>query len=194
MISREQEQSHGHFWRSRDLSTGVYTPRAAVVHRDDEYPEAGFEILSAIQERHFWYRGRHRFLLAAARALLRRTRPATAERPSAVDLGGGCGSFAVHADVGTGMGYMGDYFDMNIPPQRRLRVIDLQAHHIYLATGDPMGSRVAVGAIWSWTGRNKWQCVVKSHPESVVRHPADGVSPGLDRVCGVTSMRKTDRP
>ncbi len=96
MISREQEQRHGHLRRSRDLSTGIYTPRAPVAHRDDEYPEAGFEILSAIQERHFWYRGRHRFLVSAARTLLRQTRPATAQRPSAVDLGGGCGGWIAY--------------------------------------------------------------------------------------------------
>ena len=34
-----------------------------VAHRDDEYDPAGFEILDRMQERHFWYRGRHRFLL-----------------------------------------------------------------------------------------------------------------------------------
>jgi len=96
MISREQEQRHGQGRHGRDLPGGIRTPHAPVAHRDDEYPEAGFEILSVIQERHFWYRGRHRFLLAAVRALLRRSWPATAERPSAVDLGGGCGGWIAY--------------------------------------------------------------------------------------------------
>ena len=46
-----------------------------VAHRDDEYDSRWFEILLDMQARHFWYAGRHRFLLAA------------------VDLGGGCGGW-----------------------------------------------------------------------------------------------------
>jgi hypothetical protein len=40
-------------------------PSTAVVHRDEEYEEASFEVLRDMQCRHFWYQGRHRFLLQA---------------------------------------------------------------------------------------------------------------------------------
>lgn len=64
---------------------GIHDPATAVQHRDDEYPEDGFATLWAMQERHFWYRGRHRFLLHA----LDRHRPRGSGPLAAVDLGGG---------------------------------------------------------------------------------------------------------
>lgn len=63
-----------------------------VAHRSDEYDEAGFDVLLRMQHQHFWYRGRHRFLLAALkRALVARGLSAAAL--SAVDLGAGCGGW-----------------------------------------------------------------------------------------------------
>jgi len=38
-------------------------PFVLVQHCDEEYEEGGFETLRDMQERHFWYRGRHRFML-----------------------------------------------------------------------------------------------------------------------------------
>lgn len=67
---------------------GIHRPATPVEHRSDEYEEGGFEVLMAMQQRHFWYLGRHRFLLAA----LERHRPATSAA-SMVDLGGGCGGW-----------------------------------------------------------------------------------------------------
>ena len=64
---------------------GIHEPTTPVHHRDDEYPEDGFTTLWAMQERHFWYRGRHRFLLHA----LDRHRPRSSSPLAAVDLGGG---------------------------------------------------------------------------------------------------------
>ena len=64
---------------------GIHEPSVPVEHRDDEYPEDGFATLLAMQERHFWYRGRHRFLLHA----LERHRPRNDGAPAAIDLGGG---------------------------------------------------------------------------------------------------------
>lgn len=64
---------------------GIHAPATPVQHRDDEYPEDGFATLWAMQERHFWYRGRHRFLLQA----LDRHRPRGSGPLAAVDLGGG---------------------------------------------------------------------------------------------------------
>jgi hypothetical protein len=46
-------------------ANGIYFPSISVTHRDDEYDQSSFEMLFQMQEKHFWYRGRHRFLLAA---------------------------------------------------------------------------------------------------------------------------------
>ncbi len=66
---------------------GIFRPVHAVRHRDDEYREGAFETLLEMQSRHFWYLGRHRFVLAA----LQRHEPRP--RFSAIDLGGGCGGW-----------------------------------------------------------------------------------------------------
>lgn len=68
---------------------GIYQPAIPVAHRDEEYAESGFDTLWAMQERHFWYRGRHRFLLSA----FDRCRPSGAPPWAAVDLGGGVGGW-----------------------------------------------------------------------------------------------------
>lgn len=66
---------------------GIFKGSNEVEHRNDEYLESGFEMLLKMQSKHFWYLGRHRFLLTA----LQRSE----ERPmfSAIDLGGGCGGW-----------------------------------------------------------------------------------------------------
>ena len=69
---------------------GVFVPRKAVTHRNEEYDEAGFDVLAAMQQRHFWYRGRHRFLLHAVRRALRSARCSARD---GIDLGGGCGGW-----------------------------------------------------------------------------------------------------
>ncbi len=71
---------------------GIFTPSPPVQHRDEEYDAAHFEMLLKMQEEHFWYRGRHRFLhRGVMRHLRKRFRPdATVD---AVDLGGGCGGW-----------------------------------------------------------------------------------------------------
>jgi hypothetical protein len=65
--------------------TGIYRPTTPITHRDDEYDQTGFDILCAMQEQHFWYRGRHRFLLKA----LDRFTPQEQTQLRAIDLGGG---------------------------------------------------------------------------------------------------------
>jgi SAM-dependent methyltransferase len=67
---------------------GIYRPCPPVEHRDDEYDTTGFDTLWRMQEQHFWYRGRHRFLLKA----LDRFKPQSQE-VRAVDLGGGVGGW-----------------------------------------------------------------------------------------------------
>lgn len=70
-------------------SNGIHRPSTPVTHRDEEYDQNSFDMLFQMQEKHFWYRGRHRFLLAAVD---RYTRSQQAPL-SAVDLGGGVGGW-----------------------------------------------------------------------------------------------------
>jgi 2-polyprenyl-3-methyl-5-hydroxy-6-metoxy-1,4-benzoquinol methylase len=66
---------------------GIFKTSKAVDHRNDEYDESSFQLLTQMQSRHFWYLGRHRFLLTALQR--NEARP----RFSAVDMGGGCGGW-----------------------------------------------------------------------------------------------------
>ena len=68
---------------------GIYRPHSPVYHRDDEYEQTGFDVLWEMQKKHFWYRGRHRFLLAA----LDRTLPFGSPHRTCADLGGGVGGW-----------------------------------------------------------------------------------------------------
>jgi len=70
----------------------IWTPAVQVVHRDEEYDQADHQLLLKMQEDHFWYRGRHRFLAAALRQCLRRVSRADGQL-RAIDLGGGCGGW-----------------------------------------------------------------------------------------------------
>jgi SAM-dependent methyltransferase len=67
-------------------------PSAEVIHRDQEYDSRLHELLQRMQERHFWYRGRHRFLLEAVHRQLGRTAD-TGGILDVVDFGGGCGGW-----------------------------------------------------------------------------------------------------
>jgi 2-polyprenyl-3-methyl-5-hydroxy-6-metoxy-1,4-benzoquinol methylase len=71
---------------------GVSVRRTGVLRRADEYDEHGFDILFRTQREHFWYRGRHRFLLAALEMTLAGLH-APANTLSAIDLGAGCGGW-----------------------------------------------------------------------------------------------------
>jgi len=74
------------------ICDGIYRPAVPVVHREEEYDSRGFEMLRHMQERHFWYRGRHRFVLHAVHRYWGRLR--SPEHPChAVDVGGGCGGW-----------------------------------------------------------------------------------------------------
>ena len=70
-------------------SNGIYRPSTPVTHRDDEYDQSGFDMLFQMQEEHFWYRGRHRFLLAAVDRYVRSQQVPL----SVIDLGGGVGGW-----------------------------------------------------------------------------------------------------
>jgi 2-polyprenyl-3-methyl-5-hydroxy-6-metoxy-1,4-benzoquinol methylase len=71
---------------------GVLTPPATAPHRDSDYDSSGFASLRRMQARHFWYRGRHRFILHFARRIAAAYR-GRHRRPDAIDLGGGCGGW-----------------------------------------------------------------------------------------------------
>ncbi|MEY2797695.1 MAG: hypothetical protein RLZZ119_1177 [Pseudomonadota bacterium] len=68
---------------------GIYRQTNDVQHRDDEYDQTGFDTLLRMQEQHFWYRGRHRFLLKS----LDRFMPQAQTPLRVIDLGGGVGGW-----------------------------------------------------------------------------------------------------
>lgn len=76
-------------------ASGIFTPEVAVLHRDEEYDSHGFDLLREMQGRHFWYQGRHRFLLGALKDELRSLSPSMQDF-SAIDLGGGCGGWITY--------------------------------------------------------------------------------------------------
>jgi SAM-dependent methyltransferase len=78
---------------SYELRDGIFVPREAVVHDDGQYDNNGYRILNDMQRRHFWHRGRHRFLAAA----VRRHPPARGPgRRRVIDLGAGCGGWMAY--------------------------------------------------------------------------------------------------
>lgn len=81
---------------------GILIPPRRPVHRDDEYDEAGFDLLIRMQREHFWYRGRHQLLLNVLRREVRANFGGNAFL-HAMDLGGGCGGwleFLRHHEAG----------------------------------------------------------------------------------------------
>ncbi|MFI5460832.1 MAG: class I SAM-dependent methyltransferase [Isosphaerales bacterium] len=67
-------------------------PSMEVIHRDDEYDSRLLPLLRRMQKRHFWYQGRHRFLLEAVHRRLRHAAN-QAGAYHVVDFGGGCGGW-----------------------------------------------------------------------------------------------------
>jgi 2-polyprenyl-3-methyl-5-hydroxy-6-metoxy-1,4-benzoquinol methylase len=73
-------------------ANGIFTPTETVLHREDEYDSRAFSLIRDMQSRHFWYQGRHRFLLQALKLHL--VKPLQMGNClSAIDLGGGCGGW-----------------------------------------------------------------------------------------------------
>jgi len=71
---------------------GIYIPKDRTVGPCEEYDEAGFQQLLAVQGRHFWNRGRHKILLKVLQSELAR-RAGNTEELRAIDMGGGCGGW-----------------------------------------------------------------------------------------------------
>ena len=114
---------------------GIWTAPIPRAHRDADYDSSGFDSLRSMQARHFWYRGRHRFILHFTRRVVRTLRDAR-RRPAAVDLGGGCGGWVSYLAAHAG----GDFSEIaladsspvalalaagEIPPASRRYRIDL---------------------------------------------------------------------
>jgi SAM-dependent methyltransferase len=70
-----------HLWE------GIYVPSDPVCHREEEYPSHALGSLREMQGRHFWYQGRHRFVLRAVQ------RHIGARAHIMIDLGAGCGGW-----------------------------------------------------------------------------------------------------
>jgi len=66
---------------------GIYVSEVGVEHRNEEYSESSFDILVRMQSDHFWYKGRHKFLLRSLRDRFNR------DNLSIADFGGGCGGW-----------------------------------------------------------------------------------------------------
>lgn len=81
----------------RRSPSGIHVPATPVVHRDAEYETENFDLLREMQANHFWYRGRHRFLLRAFRnSVSRGLLPSDSLR--GIDLGGGCGGWVKYLE------------------------------------------------------------------------------------------------
>jgi len=74
---------------------GIHLPRTPVAHRNAEFEEENFTQLLRMQRDHFWYVGRHRFILHALRRSIRGK-----EGLRAIDLGGGCGGWLAYLHRG----------------------------------------------------------------------------------------------
>jgi SAM-dependent methyltransferase len=75
------------------LENGVFVRAEAVVHDTDQYDLDGYLMLSNTQRRHFWNRGRRRFLAESLHLHLPESRRRHAR---VIDLGAGCGGWLAY--------------------------------------------------------------------------------------------------
>ncbi len=79
----------------RPDADGFWVRNCASQRQSGNYDEANLDVLRDMQERHFWYRGRHRFVLSLfARATARHLYGVEGLR--VIDLGCGCGGWAYY--------------------------------------------------------------------------------------------------
>ncbi len=152
-------------------SRGIYQPPTPVEHRDEEYPSEGFDALAAMQRDHFWYRGRHRFILHFTRRVTSQLR--AAGELDAIDLGGGCGGWV-------------NYLEQREPGVFRLSLGDSSALALELATPfvSPKVSRYQIDLLnLQWSSR--WDIafmldVLEHIPEDVqaLRQVRSALRPG----------------
>ncbi len=77
----------------RDQGNGLFLPKEDVRHREDEYPSSAFRALLEMQAKHFWYAGRHRFILNILETYVRLMKADQNRTLTGIDLGGGCGGW-----------------------------------------------------------------------------------------------------
>ena len=76
------------------MAFDVEAPGRTPTHREEEYDSDSFETLLRMQRDHFWYRGRHKFLLTTVRRFSpSASAPGGRRGRSAIDMGGGCGGW-----------------------------------------------------------------------------------------------------
>jgi SAM-dependent methyltransferase len=83
-------------------SLGIHRSPNFVSHRNDEYDEHAFRLLSNMQHDHFWYKGRHKFTLDAIK------QSGSGSTMSAIDLGGGVGGWAKYLHESPMRGRIGE--------------------------------------------------------------------------------------
>jgi len=67
---------------------GIFQPTSPIHHEGEHYDEKAFKTLFEMQNTHFWYRGRHRFLMHSVSHYL-----SDKKGLCGIDLGGGCGGW-----------------------------------------------------------------------------------------------------
>lgn len=88
-IGRGSKAQHDSEPYLRDRN-GIWRNPDASAHRSSDYDESGIAGLLQIQQKHFWYIGRHRFLSVAYKWVLDRIGNPT---PSVLDAGAGAGGW-----------------------------------------------------------------------------------------------------
>lgn len=88
------------------MANGIFCPRLPVTHREEQYDSQGFDVLWNMQCRHFWYRGRHRFLQCAFQRSCAAILGPAAAGLRVIDMGGGCGGWVkyLHDRAGASIG------------------------------------------------------------------------------------------
>src|SRR5687768_4730807 len=71
-------------------SKAIHVPSSPVTHSNLDYEERFLYCLRDMEARHFWYRGRYRFLIHAVRQTIGEGDQSGLD---AVDIGGGCGGW-----------------------------------------------------------------------------------------------------
>jgi SAM-dependent methyltransferase len=86
----EQRAEHALDFAGYSLQDGVFVRGQVAGHDAEQYDTRGYAVLADMQRRHFWHRGRHRFLAAAVE---RQLSAGERKRARVIDLGAGCGGW-----------------------------------------------------------------------------------------------------
>jgi SAM-dependent methyltransferase len=112
------------------LRDGIWSLPVPIAHREEEFDSRGFDVLERMQHGHFWYQGRHRFLLRAVRRYC-----AGPPAPSVVDLGGGYGvwlGYLLHADFPMAEVALADSSELALRRAARALPVDAGRYHVDL--------------------------------------------------------------